>query len=229
MAPDEVLGPVGGAVPPPVGRRTVLRGGGALVTSLTLPTAAAAASDAELDLLQYSTYTVGFAQAATGAGTNPAFGVRLRPEEQAPSGVGTVPASGDVRLVTLDVLFAGGTGTKAITGTQVDLAVYPTTTRRTGAAIAADALGGVVARWSDAIAVAASGSDSWLRFSFASGPVLLDVGSEYYVGAIGPNGAFHDSMSVRTASQTSGAWTSAVDAGGTFYTYRVVLTGTFAY
>lgn len=208
-------------------RRAALRSGTVLVTSLALPRAAAAAS--VLDLSQLETYTVGFARAATGTGSGSAFGIRLRPAEQAPSGVGVVPASGDVRLLTLDVLFAGGAGSKAITGTPVDLAVYPTTTPRSGTAVAGQAIGGVVATFDDATVVAASGADTWLRYSFTAGPVLLDVAGEQYVGAIGPNGAFRDAMTVRTAAQSSGAWTSAVDAGGTFYTYRVVLTGTLAY
>ena len=208
-------------------RRAALRGGTAAVTTLLLPTAAAAAS--ELDLSGLETYTVGFTQAATGADSNPAYGFSLRPDKQAPNGVGTVPASGDVRLISLDVLFVGGSGTKSAVTTPVDLAVYPTTAKRSGDAIAAQAVGGVVSMWSGATAVAASGTDTWMRFPFTSGTVLLDVVTEHFVGAIGPNGAFRDPMSVRTSPQSSGAWTLAVDSAGTDFTYRVVITGTFAY
>ena len=216
-----------------VPRRDVLRAGGAtagagLVSTLALPRAAAAASIA-FDPSAYETYTVGFTQAATGTASNTAYGFRLEPDQKAPSGVGTVPGSGDVRLVQLDVLFVGGGGSKGITGATVDLAVYPTTAKRSGAAVADEAVGGVVSAWSGASILGASGSDTWLRFPFTAGEVLLDVGTTYYVGAVGVGGAFVDPTSVRTAAQTSGAWSTAVDSAGTAFTYRVVFTGTFAY
>ena len=216
-----------------VARRDVLRAGGTgagagLVTTIALPWAAAAASTT-FDPAAHETYTVGFTQAATGSASNTAYGFRLEPDQRAPSGVGTVPPSGDVRLVQLDVLFVGGAGSKAITGTTVDLAVYPTTAKRSGAAITAEAVGGVVSTWSGASVLAASGSDTWLRFPFTGGEVLLDVTTTYYVGAIGGGGAFVNPTSVRTALQSTGAYSTAVDSAGTAFTYRVVFTGTFAY
>ncbi len=213
-----------------IGRRAALRGGGAavgLISTLALPEAATAASG--LDLSSLSTYTIGFTQAATGTATNAAYGFRLEPDQQQPSGIGTPPPSGDVRLVHLDVLFAGGGGTKAVTGAAVDLAVYPSTAKRSGAAVTDQAVGGVISAWSDATVIATSGTDTWMRFPFTGGDVLIDVGTTWYVGAIGASGAFQSAMSVRTAAQSSGAWSSAIDSAGTAYTFRVVVTGTFAY
>ena len=209
-------------------RRTALGAASAgILTALVLPAASAAASTFDLSSLE--TYTIGFAQSATGSASNAAHGFRLEPDQQAPSGVGTAPPSGEVRLVQLDVLFAGGAGTKAVSAGGVDLAVYPTTAKRSGDAVVDEAVGGTVSTWDAATIVAASGGDTWLRFPFASGAVLLDVGTTWYVGAIGATGAFHDPMSVRTTPQTSGAWSSAIDSAGTAYSYRVVVTATFAY
>lgn len=232
MGRRAMRGDAGGSGPT-LERRELLRGTGAAgaaagLTTLVLPSARAAASTS-FDIAAYETYTIGFTQAATGSSSNPAYGFRLEPDQQAPSGTGVRPGSGDVRLVQLDVLFVGGSGSKAVTGTAVDLAVYPTTTKRSGAALVEEALGGVIATWSGAEVVAASGADTWLRFTFTTGTVLLDVATTYYVGTIAGGSAFQSAMSVRTAPQTSGAWSSAIDSAGTAFSYRVVMTGTFAY
>ena len=234
MPRDAVRHDAGPPIPRPEprepSRRDALRiaGSAGLVTSFVLPTAGAAASTV-FDLTQYSSYTVGFAPSATGSDSNSAYGFRLEPDQSAPDGVGAIPASGAVRLVQIDVLFVGGAGSKAVTGTAVDLAVYPSTAKRSGDAVVDQAVGNVVSTWGGATVLGASGTNTWLRFPFTAGTVLLDVGTPWYVGAIGPDGAFRDPTSVRTSPQSSGAWSTAVDSSGTAFTYRVVFTGTFAY
>lgn len=117
-------------------------------------------------------------------------GFSFTPSNQVPSGTGTPPASGNVLLNSLDVLFVGGSGVKGNVNTPSrNLAIFPSLLQRTGAAVASDAVGGAVIDWNSATVLGngATGSSTWIRYSFTGSNVLLDVNTKYYAAFINPS------------------------------------------
>ena len=117
-------------------------------------------------------------------------GFSFTPSNQVPSGTGTPPASGNVLLNRLDVLFVGGSGVKGnVTTADRNLAIFPSLLSRSGATVAADAVGGTVINWSSAtvLGTGATGSSTWIRYSFSGANVLLDVNTKYYAAFINPS------------------------------------------
>ena len=211
-------------------RRTVVRAGAAfgIVASLRLPTATAAASTEEP--APTVSFTTGFELSDSRTTTNlNAWGLTLSPNVSAPAGSGTPPGTGSVRLLSLTVLFSGGSGSKeSVISPLRDVALYPTLARRSGASVTDDAVGGVISRWTDASASAGSGTDTWMRFEFLAGPVLLDVGTEYFVGLISSDTAFTNGTMLRGA-QSTGAGTYLVNSTpGRNTSYQILARGSFA-
>jgi len=131
-------------------------------------------------------------------------GFSFTPSNQVPSGTGTPPASGNVLLNRLDVLFVGGSGVKgSVTTPDRNLAIFPSLLSRSGATVAADAVGGTVINWSSAtvLGTGATGSSTWIRYSFTGANVLLDVNTKYYAAFINPSTgiAFGSNSSDRTS------------------------------
>lgn len=189
-------------------RRAVTRSALAagLLTTVGLPSASAAASSSPT--ATGGPFETGFAIGATAGQVLNSWGLTLEPSTSGPSGTGTPPESGNVRLVALTIPFLGGSGTKAnVSSPGRDLAVYPTLAKRSGAAVPGDAIGGVVSSWGDATAVGASGTETWLRYEFLSGNVLLDVETQYFVAPISGDAAFTNGTflggSLEVASGTS--------------------------
>lgn len=214
----------------PLERRTLVRAGAAfgIAASLRLPTASAAASTE--GPAPTVSFTTGFELSDSRTTTNlNAWGLTLSPSVSAPAGSGTPPDSGSVRLLSLTVLFSGGSGSKdSVTSPLRDVAVYPTLARRSGASVTSDAIGGVISRWTDASASAGSSTDTWMRFELLSGQVLLDVGTEYFVGLISSDTAFTNGTMLRGA-QGTGAGTYLINSTpGRNTSYQIVARGSYA-
>lgn len=192
-----------------------------LVTTLRLPPASAADSTGSSS--SSSSFTVGFDLAATAPLSSNSWGLALTPSIEGPGGSGTPPESGPVRLLSLSILFVGGSGDKeSVLTPGRDLAVYSTMARRSGAAVASEAIGGVVSRWSDASVAGASGSNTWLTFEFLGGLVQLDVATESYVAPISGDAAFTNATFLGTTSTASGG-TNVINGSSTKNPDRWVL------
>ena len=142
-------------------------------------------------------------------------GFSFTPSNQVPAGTGTPPASGNVLLNRLDVLFVGGSGVKANVNTpDRNLAIFPSLLQRTGATVAADAVGGAVINWSSAtvLGTGATGTSTWIRYSFTGSNVLLDVNTKYYAAFINPSTGI--AFGINSADRTSLGGDPNINTGG---------------
>ena len=161
-------------------------------------------------------FTTGFDyNTEVAAATISTSGFSFTPSVQTPSGTGTPPASGNVLLNRLDVLFVGGSGVKNnVTTADRNLAIFPSLLQRTGAAVAAEAVAGAVINWSSAtvIGTGATGSSTWIRYSFTGSNVLLDVNTKYYAAFINPSTGI--AFGSNSADRTSFGADPNINSGG---------------
>ena len=199
-----------------------------IASTLRLPPAAAAASSDTLS--SDVTFTAGF---AVGDGrttlTLNGWGVAITPSVTAPGGTGSPPPSGSVRLVALTILFAGGSGgLSSVSSPGRDVGIYSATTARSGSSVSSDAIGGVIAAWSSATVAGTSDTNTWIRYEFLGGNVVLDVGTRYYIGLISNDTVFTAGTLLR-GSQSTGAGTFLVNSSlGTNTSYQVLALASFA-
>ena len=142
-------------------------------------------------------------------------GFSFTPSIQSPSGTGTPPASGNVLLNHLDVLFVNGSGVKgAVTTPNRNLAIFPSLLQRSGASVTADAVAGVVIDWNAAtvLGTGATGSSTWIRYSFSGANVFLDVNTKYYAAFINPSTGI--AFGTNTADRTSLGADPNINSGG---------------